>query len=556
MVQPELDCFIRFKTLVDARPLPEHFTNPFYYQPHPLCINAAQELQAYLQEQQDWSHPFGIDPDPDTTAYGKMFGVLVVQNTRAEIGYLAAFSGKIAGQNHHKGFVPPVFDILDETGFYRRGEEELNALNRQIAQLEQQATFVELQKALERAQTEAEAALTQQKTSLQAAKQARQVQREQPDITEATLAALIEESKRDHFILKDLKRHWKAVLDGIQQQLQTLTDELNDLKNTRKSKSANLQQDIFDHYYFLNQAGEQKSLADIFQNHAGQQPPAGAGECAAPKLLQYAFKHHLKPIAMAEFWWGESPVGEIRKHGHFYPACRGKCAPILEHMLEGIPLEPLPLMGSATHASEITILFEDAHLLVINKPPGLLSVPGKEARDSVFLWIKRRCPEATGPLIVHRLDMATSGLMVLAKTTAVYKQLQSQFIQRSIQKRYEALLDGNITKDAGVIDLPLRVDLDDRPRQMVCYTYGKSARTEWKVIARTDKHTRVHFFPVTGRTHQLRVHAAHPNGLNAPIVGDDLYGQSATRLCLHAASLAFIHPVSGEKMVLEVACDF
>jgi tRNA pseudouridine32 synthase/23S rRNA pseudouridine746 synthase len=259
---------------------------------------------------------------------------------------------------------------------------------------------------------------------------------------------------------------------------------------------------------------------------------------------------------MAEFWWGESPVGEIRKHGQFYPACRGKCEPILAHMLEGIPLDSNPMAEGQATDLELEILYEDEQLVVVNKPAALLSVPGKNVLDSVFFRMKQRYPDATGPLMVHRLDMGTSGILLVAKTAEAHKNLQSQFIRHSVQKRYVALLEGEISAESGVINLPLRVDLDDRPRQMVCYTYGKSARTEWRVVERKDGTTRVHFHPVTGRTHQLRVHSAHVQGLNAPIVGDELYGNKGTRLHLHAERIEFLHPQSGEKMVIECAADF
>ena len=365
-------------------------------------------------------------------------------------------------------------------------------------------------------------------------------------------AALVEESKRDHYFLKDLKKFWKQRLEQFQILYDQMQSEIRTLKETRKTGSSALQQKIFEHYFFLNQAGQQKSLAEIFQFNAGVEPPAGAGECAAPKLLQYAFLHHMKPLAMAEFWWGQSPIGEIRAHGHFYPACRSKCAPILAHMLEGMDLDPNPLSTLDAASLSIDILYEDEALLVVHKPASLLSVPGKEESDSVYLRIKRLYPEASGPLIVHRLDMATSGLMVLAKTAEIHKALQSQFLQRSVKKRYVADLDGLLAGEEGVIDLPLRVDLDDRPRQMVCYEFGKAARTLWKVVSRTEKSTRVHFSPITGRTHQLRVHAAHSQGLNLPIIGDDLYGNQADRLHLHADYLEFTHPVSGERRVFQL----
>ena len=538
--------------------MPERFTFPFYYQPHPLSVLAAETLQEELKRA-TWAHNFGLQPGQEGLVLGKMFGVLVVQNSEGELGFLAAFSGKIANSNHHLGFVPPVFDVLDEEGFYRKGEEELNEMNRQIAALEQDPRLSELKKQWANDTREAEQQLELARQQLKTAKAARQQQREQslpPDEMQLLEAALIEESKRDHFVLKDLKKHWKERLEGAENKLRQITDKLQSLKEARKNKSAALQQQIFDQYFFLNQYGAQKSLADIFQHNAATPPPAGAGECAAPKLLQYAFLHQLKPIAMAEFWWGESPVGEIRKHGHYYPACRGKCEPILAHVLEGIDMDENPMLAEPAADIHIDILFEDDHLLVVHKPSGLLSVPGKSVVDSVYFRMKRQFSDATGPLIVHRLDRATSGLMLIAKTEETYKNLQNQFLKHTIQKRYVAVLDGLLSTESGIVDLPLRVDLDDRPRQMVCYEHGKAARTEWQVVSRSNGQTRVHFHPITGRTHQLRVHAAHPRGLNMPIVGDDLYGTPASRLHLHAERIEFIHPISGEKQVFCIEAPF
>ena len=560
VVQP--DCFTRFQEPVHDVLLPERFTFPFQYTPHPWCLQAAKELRQYLEAQSAFDHNFGLEPCQEGVAYGKMFGVLVVLNQQNELGYLSAFSGKLGGKNHHPGFVPPVFDLLDEDGFYRKGEEELNTMNRQIENLEQNPFLPKLLEQLQAETAKAERQLEAEKQRAKASKLDRKRSREAQgkllslEDFQVLDEALIEESKRDHYVLRDLKKYWKQRLEQLQTQIEPIVEEIQTWKETRKRKSSALQQHIFDHYFFLNQFGQPKSLADIFQRNAATSPPAGAGECAAPKLLQYAFLHHLKPVAMAEFWWGESPVGEVRKHGQFYPACRGKCEPILGHMLEGMALDKNPLLDSRADALEIEILYEDEHLLVVNKPASLLSVPGKNVTDSVLFRMKQRYPEATGPLVVHRLDMGTSGLMLVAKTAEVHKALQSQFIGRTIKKRYVAVLEGLIEVESGTIDLPLRVDLDDRPRQMVCCEYGKHARTTWTVISREQNTTRVYFFPITGRTHQLRVHAAHPKGLNAPILGDELYGNKGKRLHLHADRIEFLHPISRESVVVQLDPEF
>jgi tRNA pseudouridine32 synthase/23S rRNA pseudouridine746 synthase len=272
--------------------------------------------------------------------------------------------------------------------------------------------------------------------------------------------------------------------------------------------------------------------------------------------MQYAFSHELKPIALAEFWWGQSPKSEVRRHGHFYPACRGKCEPILGHMLKGMELDENPMLSNRNQVEDIPVIYEDEYLLIINKPPEFLSVPGVHVEDSIQWRMKQQYPEATGPMVAHRLDMSTSGLMIIAKTMEVYKFLQRHFMRRSVQKRYEALLEGMVEGEEGTIDLPLRLDIDDRPRQLVCYEHGKAARTHWKVVERKNGRTRIHFYPVTGRTHQLRVHAAHHLGLNCPIVGDDIYGKMGKRLHLHAAFIKFKHPVTHKMVSFEVEASF
>jgi len=331
--------------------------------------------------------------------------------------------------------------------------------------------------------------------------------------------------------------------------------DIEALKKERKEKSAALQQQIFEQYVFLNKDRKQKSLYAIFSDTVFGKPPAAAGECATPKLLQHAFLHGYKPLAMAEFWWGVPPKSEIRKHKQFYPACTGKCKPILEHMLEGIALDDNPLLKNPGEGKTLEIIYEDDSFVVVNKPADLLSVPGIQIQDSVYTRLQAAFGTVE-PLIIHRLDMATSGLLVVAKTKEAHKHIQRQFIKRTVTKRYTALLSKVIDAPDGEISLPLRGDLDNRPRQLVCFEFGKKAITRWKVIEKYETTTKVHFWPLTGRTHQLRMHAAHELGLNAPIVGDALYGTAAERLHLHAAFLEFIHPLTGETMSFEVVEDF
>ncbi|MFK7935206.1 MAG: RluA family pseudouridine synthase [Saprospiraceae bacterium] len=555
-------CFIPFQQSTAGIALPERFTFPFYYEPHPLCLMAAEQLQNHLQEQTEWEHDFGLAGEETVNSIGKMFGVLVVQNQAGELGYLAAFSGKLADSNDHQGFVPPVFDMLQRDGFFKQGEVILNAMNRELEVLEQQPAYLAAKAKMEELTAESEQQLADYRKAMKVAKKARKAKREaaREELVPTAFAEyneeLRQESLRYNFTYKDLVKDWKQRLTEQQAELDKYALPIAQLKQDRKQRSAALQKQLFDQYQFLNQAKATKSVLDIFAKTVYVKPPAGAGECAAPKLLQYAFKHDLRPVAMAEFWWGQSPKSAIRKHGQFYPACRGKCEPILAHMLAGIDMDKNPLLTNPAVGQLLTIVYEDEEMLVINKPSGFLSVPGIHIQDSVYLRVKQRYPQATGPLIVHRLDMSTSGLMVLAKNKAAHKALQQQFIKRTISKRYVALLDGELAEDSGIIDLPLILDFDDRPRQMVCYERGKAATTKWEVIERSNRKTRVHFYPITGRTHQLRMHAAHSLGLNTPIVGDDLYGKKADRLHLHAEWIRFQHPVTGEVMEIRVEAGF
>ena len=544
--------FQPFKTNISGISLPEKFTFPFYYEPHELSIIAATELQSYLETQNDFEHNFGLKENQEGLVIGKMFGVLVCKNQEGELGYLWAFSGKLAGVNHLPHFVPTIFDMLHEDGFFRKEEEVLNAINRQIEILENSDELQSKKNQLDVTKIEALTDIQNQKDKIKKLK----IERDEKRISFTNLSSseieqleleLSEESKKESILLKKMTKYWNFKIENAQNDVNLLLDEINQLKDERRLKSGALQQKLFAEYSFLNQFGERKSIGEIFNNN----PPAGAGECAAPKLLHYAFEHNLKPIAMAEFWWGQSPKSEIRKHKQFYPACKSKCEPILlSHMLNGLDMEANPFQENPAEGKNIEIVYEDEILAVINKPAEFLSVPGKIISDSVYQRVKELYPNATGPLIVHRLDMSTSGLMLIAKDEETYVKLQSQFIKRTIKKRYVALLDGILEENEGFIDLPLRVDLDDRPRQLVCYEHGKPAQTKWEKIEVRNNQTLVYFYPITGRTHQLRVHASHELGLKTPIVGDDLYGTIANRLHLHAESLTFEHPITREKMTI------
>lgn len=607
-----------FKQPISHLALPDKFTYPFHYTPHPLCVLAAEEVKEYIASREEWQ---------EELAFGKMFGVLIVQKENKqetakkeavnEIGYLAAFSGNLAGKNLHPYFVPPVYDLLQPEGFFKIEEEQISSINIRIRELENNRSYLDLKEKWKTETEQAKAILNQAKAALKAAKEAREIRRQSSSaLSEEEQASLIRESQYQKAEYKRLEKEWKKRLEELETETRHFETEIEQLKTERKERSAALQRKLFEQFRMLNARGEVKDLYTIFEQTVQKVPPAGAGECALPKLLQYAYLHQLKPLAMAEFWWGDSPKNEIRHHGYYYPSCKGKCEPILQHMLQGLEVDENPLLNPVHEEEELEIVFEDEWLLVVNKPAGMLSVPGKaEDRDSVYHRLKKKYPEATGPMIVHRLDMATSGLLLVAKTKEVHQDLQAQFANRSIKKRYVAVLDGAIIKteketkpiaekailiaketvstkktakaertgNTGRIELPLCLNPLDRPRQMVSSEHGKEAITEYQIISESEritsesentfnesnridesersinesrKYTRIIFYPLTGRTHQLRVHAAHPEGLGCPILGDELYGKKADRLYLHAEYIEFRHPIYGDIFRIQKKADF
>jgi tRNA pseudouridine32 synthase/23S rRNA pseudouridine746 synthase len=553
--------FKPFKADVSQIELPEKFTFPFYYEPHLLAKIATTELQEYLENQTDFEHNFGLKTTLKSLAVGKMFGVLVVKNKQNQLGYLTAFSGKLADKSLPEIFVPPIFNMRTTGSFYIKGELEIDGINTQLGILKKDKKYLYLKKLVKKTSEEIENDLAFQRKRMKLFRTDRKVQKkraitvlsaaEQEQLTKK----LTQESYNNQFFLKELQEYYQVKLEEISKDFLVFEANIAALKQVRKEKSNYLQQTLFSKYAFLNRQKELKNLLDIFDNPAIK-PPAGSGECAAPKLLQYAFANNLTPITMAEFWWGISPNSAVRQHKNYYPACQGRCKPILSHMLKGVKMDPNLLLDNLSEKQELEIIYEDEVLIVVHKPAEFLSVPGKEIKDSVYTRMKERYPDATGPLIVHRLDMSTSGILILTKTKEANKVLQSQFINRTIKKRYVALLDGILSEDSGKIKLPLRVDLEDRPKQLVDFIYGKPAETAWKIINKESGKTRVHFYPITGRTHQLRVHAAHKNGLKTPIVGDDLYGIKKNRLHLHAEFIEFLHPSTKEKMSFTVQATF
>jgi len=554
--------FQYFKSPIDNFQLPEKFDYPFYYEPQEIAKLASEQVKEYLLNQTDFEHNFGLDNNYKSTPIGKMFGVLVCKNKANEIGFIAAVSGKLANTNQHRYFVPPVFDMLNKDSFFLKEEERLNEINRLIEDLENNEKYIKLKQEYLDYEIESTNSIKAFKELLKNNKLDRKKQRHEvlPNLSYEEAIAyeedLVKQSLRDKYEFKKLNLETENKLNFIKQQINEFNQQILLLKKERKTKSNNLQNQLFNQYQFLNRYKTKKGLIDIFKKTAYQQPPAAAGECAAPKLLQYAFLNNLEPICMAEFWWGDSPKSEVKKHNQYYPACTGKCEPILNHMLEGIDINENPLIMQCDTGDKMEIIYQDNDIVIVNKPEEFLSVPGIEIKDSVYIRIKYQFPNATGPIIVHRLDMSTSGILVLALNKESHKAIQQQFIKRKVEKRYIALLDGNVENDEGIIELPLRVDIDDRPRQMVCYEHGKPAKTKYKVIKRKDGKTLIHFYPITGRTHQLRMHASHHLGLNTPIIGDDLYGKKANRLHLHAEYLEFTHPTTKEVLKFQVQPNF
>jgi tRNA pseudouridine32 synthase/23S rRNA pseudouridine746 synthase len=557
-------CFTLFSQAVDSITLPEKFTFPFYYQPQPLAVKAVEQLQQQLEMLPQWLDRTGLNGSVESnkTNAGKMFGVLVVQNNQQELGFLSAYSGQLEDNTADINFVPAVSNMQWQDAAFLAENRIINNINAEIEQLAHSERLSVINNQLSAATASYQQELIAQQSLMVASRLQRKQQRSDAidQLTEHDFeqlkANLAGQSIQEKKQLQALKQSWQNQLDLLQQALASITSEINKLKKLRKSRSKNLQKKLFAQYQFLNAKGEAKDLNAIFAELPDHTPPAGAGDCAAPKLLQYAYQHNLKPLAMAEFWWGAAPKSAIRQHKNYYPSCYSKCQPILTHMLQGLQVDDNPLLINPALGKDLAIVYQDADMLVVNKPAEFLSVPGRNIEDSVYSRIKSQFPQASGPIIVHRLDMSTSGLLIIALNKVAHKALQKQFIERTIEKRYVALVNGNIVAESGSIDLQLTLDFDDKPRQMVCYQHGKHALTTWRVLERKNNTTRLHLFPKTGRTHQLRVHCAHEMGLNMPIIGDDHYGLKANRLHLHAEYLSFFHPINETKLVFEVAADF
>ena len=543
--------------------------NPLDYEPHPLCIQACREVQEMLARREDWQ---------EEIARGKMFGVLIVENVKTDAdnpkwGYLAAYSGQIGGRSDWEDFVPAVFDYLQPDGYFKTHETEISRINQSISHLEKDERMKEARTLIRQLQEERKRTIAAYQEKMKEAKAKRDSRREAGKLSEAEEAEMIRESQ---FMKAELRRLKKSLSEktALETEFEDYQENILRLKQLRKQLSDALQQWLFSQFRMLNQEGESKDLLEIFRDEALKEypqaaiatsriaalkmvPPAGSGECCEPKLLQYAYQHGYKPLQMAMFWWGESPKEEIRHHLQFYPACNGKCKPILHWMLPASTFEPEAINLSIY--DKVETLYEDREIAVIHKPEGLLSVPGKDAaQPSVYALMRRKYPEATGPLIVHRLDMATSGVLLIAKTEFAYHRLQQAFLNHQIQKKYVAIISGRDIPERGIISLPLQPDYLNRPRQIVNHEQGKEAITEYEILERIDgSHLRIALYPKTGRTHQLRVHCAHQEGLNAPILGDPLYGnEKAARLHLHAEEITFEHPLTGKKITIKRKADF
>ena len=538
---------------------PEQFTYPFFYQPHPLTEAAAKELQSFLLKG-TLVHNFGMGAHESLIEQGKMFGVLVVNDSSGNLGWLAAYSGKLS-EEPQGYFVPPVADIHAAQSFYKKGEAELNDMSAAIAALEQDSKRKAQKKALQDRLDEINEHLRKGRAALKEAKKARQKYREavRPTISEEDFEGICErlasESIQGQLAFKHSSKEWLAEQEALVEKLDQFDTDIRDLKEERRLKSNALQREIFDHYTFLNANGESQVLSACFPDFDLRHPPSGSGDCCAPKLLQYAYKNELKPLALGEFWWGNAPDKEIRQHAYFYPSCASRCRPILGHMLQGLEVEENPLL---TYGQDkpMPVVYEDEDLVVVNKPAGLLSVPGVEIEDSALTRIKNRYPNATGAILLHRLDMSTSGLLMFTLNPKANKRMQRQFIKRQVQKTYIADISGLVAEEQGVIRLPLAPDYYDLPRQMVCHKTGKASETHWSVLQRFKSSTRLALKPITGRTHQLRVHCAHPEGLGLSIIGDELYGIIGQRLHLHSHQLEFTHPTTKEIIRIEAPIDF
>ena len=533
---------VLFHCLPAGVDVPDELNDPFDYEPDASALAAWDDLRGEIARRKEWREE--IDR-------GKMFGVLVVVDAEGRVGYLAAYSGQIGGQSDSSGFVPAVFDYLQPDGYFKTKEAEISAINAEIAQMCSSEQYLSLQASLKKIETEGQQMLSAQASAMRMAKQQRNQRRLEGYLSATETAEMIRESQFQKAELRRAKKAQEERVAAVKAELQPLEDAIAALKHRRHEMSDQLQRWLFMQFDMLNSRGESRNLIDIFASTPQQIPPSGSGECCEPRLLQYAFAHGLSPRSIAMFWWGESPKDVVRHAGHYYPACSGKCKPILEWMLDGMMLRKGPIAGGEQRG-RLDVIYDDEHFCVVNKPAGMLSVPGRGDVESVVSILRREWGGAAEPLVVHRLDMATSGLLIVAKDADTQRLLQSQFARRKVEKRYVALLEKRLPAGSGRISLPLRADVENRPYQVVDHEHGRRAVTDYEILAGG----RVLLTPLTGRTHQLRVHCAHREGLGCPIKGDALYGHPADRLYLHAERLVIDHPTTGQQMTFYAPCPF
>ena len=547
--------------------LPEAFTYPFRYTPHPLCVRAAAIVQEQLQKMH--------------VKEGKMFGVMVVQSKveKEDLYFLAAYSGQLMQSYNHPWFVPPIVDYLQPESYFQKEQAEIVALSHRLEALRKDKEAFSWQQRLTHFCDERDRAVQEAKQTYEEGRARRNALREaatQSSRLPVTFAheeeQLIHESQQQKANIHRAKKLHKEEIETLEAQIAAHKAAIRDLNKERLHRSEALQQWLFSQFVFLNGRGEHKGLLEIFSN---SRIPSGAGECCAPKLLQAAYQLELVPLAMAEFWWGPSNPMHYKQPGAFFPACHSKCRPILSHMLQGLNVETDPALHYEQALKPVRIIWEDEHLAVIEKPEGWCSIPGRSDQANLFDEALRLWPGIEGSIIVHRLDQDTSGVIVLAKTARVHRSLSQQFERREVKKRYVALLENYCAPSSsngenarscespfqeGLISLPLAPDLNDMPHQRVDWKHGREAVTQYRIISHEERAgipvTRFVFHPLTGRTHQLRVHSASPEGLNAPILGDRLYGHIADRLYLHAEAIDFTHPVTGEPLHIEAPCPF
>ena len=526
--------------------------NPFDYIPDRVCHEAFRELCGRLEALKNSGRPDDINFIRELEA-GKMLGVLIAADEDGVRHTLYAFSGQLGhGGFHFPGFVGPVFDYLQPDGHFKTHERDISRQNLDISRFETDI-LPPVRKEYERVRNAFDAEVSAARDKYRESKSARDARRKAGDVSDAELAAMIRQSQFEKAELHRLKKRVTAQLEPYATRLKEAEAQLTALKEKRRADSEALQQWLFTNFRLLNARGESRSLSEIFADTPMPVPPSGAGECCAPKLLQAAYLQGWHPLAIAEYWYGRGKEGEVRIHGRHYPACRGKCRPVLGWMLQGLIIEP-PLDSNCDADIDLKpeVIFENQWFCVVDKPSGILSVPGKGTAISVQQWLEAKYGPERDVKVVHRLDQDTSGLLIAAFGPVAYKALQFLFATRQVKKTYVADLEGDYQSrgvpQKGRIELPLSPDWLDRPRQRVDLDTGKDAVTDYEFLSVSDSHSRVMLHLLTGRTHQLRVHAASDAGLGMPILGDRLYGHgndcphNSRRLHLHAMTLEFISP--------------